>query len=283
MNTKVVSSERRLWSAAPTGYFSLGSPLVPLDETCAVYRREVERTRPAKEHHEVLMLGVTPAVANAGWEEGTTLTAVDRCPEMIENVWPGDREGIGEAARTALCVDWREMPYSAKFHAAVGDAPMSNMETPEGYRELAATLHKVLAPGGKLVLRHFLGHSTKRDPAAVISGMRDGRYANFHQGKLDLLMALQPDPDTGVVLGDAWEYWINNAPGPDELAVETGWPDADIASIGLYDRLCTVLFFPSLRTLCGYLEPWFSLTSRVKCAYPEGVRSPVLVWTRNTL
>lgn len=80
------------WSAFHKRWAQLKPPLRPNHEVALAFKEHL-----AQHDSHVLLLGVTPELANFG----QMTTALERHPEMIKNIWPGD----SPRAR-AICGDW---------------------------------------------------------------------------------------------------------------------------------------------------------------------------------
>ena len=96
-------------------WHSIGAPLRP----CAEDIRLMVGACPAGKAN-ILLLGVTPEVAEFSWPAGTHITAVDLHLPMISHVWPGNR-----ATRKAICADWLSLPLaSSHFDIVSGMAAL---------------------------------------------------------------------------------------------------------------------------------------------------------------
>ena len=99
------------WAERSQHWGKIGPPLVPNQEIVDTFTRLV----PSDQH--ILMLGVTPQIANAY----THVTAVDFSPAMIERVWPGNTETKQAIEDNWLTVDLVEEP----FDGIIGDGSRS--------------------------------------------------------------------------------------------------------------------------------------------------------------
>jgi hypothetical protein len=145
-------------------------------------------------------------------------------------------------------------------------------------------LAKVLAPGGRVILRLFVPPEDHETPSAVLSDLRQGRVANINVLKLRLLHALTPDPVTGVSLAEVFRCFVESEPDFESLATRTGWPLAQIKAIESYrttrDRYHLVdgrqaeanLGAAGLRLLAQHLP-----------AYVDGALFPTLVFGASPL
>ena len=227
----------------------------------------------------VLVLGVTPEMAGMAWPANTDLLAVDRCPTMIRNVWPGfPRRGAG-----ALCSDWLSMPLPSESQDLVfGDGCFGMLRYPDLHRQLVVAVKRVMQGNGLFSTRVFLRPDVAEAPAAVIHDLLAGRIANFQTFKFRLAMALHLDTRRGVRVRDVWDYWQTNAPSPQDLATRLGWPLEQIATIEAYRDQDATYYFPTLREMQGVLEEGFAEVHSWFPPYELGERCPTFVCGRKT-
>jgi SAM-dependent methyltransferase len=93
-----------------------------------------------------LILGVTPQLAEAF----TSVHAVDREPEMVSRVWPGDTE-----TKRAECIDWNDIQGYSVYDSVVGDGSLNMVSFPDGAESLLSRILELLKPGGRLACRVF--------------------------------------------------------------------------------------------------------------------------------
>ena len=87
-----------------------------------------------------------------------------------------------------------------------------------------------------------------------------GAISNFHAFKWRLAMALQPDSQQGVRLGDVWDAWNGSGIDPGALP-QPGWSGRAVATIRFYREKDARLYFPTAREFRDVLED-VSRTSR---------------------
>jgi SAM-dependent methyltransferase len=92
-------------------------------------------------------MGVTPQIAEAY----THVTAVDREPAMIENVWPGNTETKRAINDNWLTVDLPENYYDG----IVGDGSINMLSYPEDVNFMLNKAMQLLRPGGVFACRMF--------------------------------------------------------------------------------------------------------------------------------
>jgi len=224
---------------------------------------------------QAILLGVTPELALMRWPQGVKLLAIDRCPGMIQSVWPHD---CMELHATAVCSDWRMIPVSdAAAHVVIGDGCFTTLDSPEGYLSVSAEVRRVLKPGGRFIMRFFLRPNQPESCTSLFAELKKGCIGNFHIFKWRLAMSLHGSLDKGVRVGDIWEVW--HAEGLDEVALskKLNWPQAVIASINAYKGIDTRYTFPTLEELRSILENTFC---ELACFFPDyelGDRCPTFL------
>jgi SAM-dependent methyltransferase len=254
----------------------LESPLRPSEEDVHAMQQVAMRhaaLRPAGPFR-ALMLGVTPDLAKMHWPDNTRLLAVDHTFAMVKAVWPGDIAGV----RHAICSDWLAMPLAdSSYSLVIGDGAMSCVRYPEGLRNLAAAVARVLRSDGLLLLRCYVQPRQKEDLGRVLVGLSNGENTSFHHFKFRLLMALQEDARQGVAVADVYRCWARSGIDPERLASSTGWNLATIRTLDLYRDSTTVHTFPTLAECRSVLREYFDEVSCSFATYPLAERCPMLV------
>lgn len=213
-----MSCESAHWTAVAKRWAQLGSPLRPCGDDLESYQNAIvawteSQGRPPR----ALILGVTPELYRLPWPEGTHLAAADRARPMIEAVWPGPRESV-------VCADWTRLPFrSASYDLVFCDGGLHLLPYPRGMEGFAASVHRVLAPGGLLLLRLFHPPPSRETARNVLDDLLAGRISDLNRLKIRLGMSLQETPEGGVRLGDVWETLHQAEPDFDTLADRLGW------------------------------------------------------------
>lgn len=270
--------ESDVWRGHALQWERVGPPLRPRARDTEKMGRIADAWTSRHGSPEVLVLGVTPETARLDWPEGTDLLAVDRSRMMIDRVWPG----FPSPGEGVLRADWGALPLADRSRDLVlGDGVFTVLAYPEDYRTLLASLRRILRPGGLFAVRTFVLPGEPERPAAVCRAAMAGEIGTFHAFKLRLLMALQPDPDTGVRTGDVWTYWSREGPAADDLAERSGWPRREIETIDAYRGREAVYSFPTLEELRSLAaEEGFEEVDRFRPARESDERCPTLVFTR---
>jgi SAM-dependent methyltransferase len=220
----------------------------------------------------LLLLGVTPELAVLGKD----LTAVDNSPRMLAAVWPGDREG-----RRAIVADWTDLPFAdGSFDAVIGDASLN--AAAEQVDEVVAEARRVVAPGGKVIFRLFCSPEVPETLESIRADLAAGWRGNLHALKWRIAMALAASKPGGILpVKDILSVFDRLFPDRARLAVETGWPEDDIATLDAYVGAGHSLGLPTLAGFRSALQRHFpDVTVAPSRGYPLAERCPVIICRR---
>lgn len=263
------------WQRISQRWSLVGSPLRPIGEDEAQFTRLLQlETSPALRG---LILGVTPELRGLPWPSGSEVWGVDRSPDMIEAIWTGP-------ADRAVNANWLELPWPAEtFDRVLCDGGLHLLQFPGEQAKLAHSIARVLRTGGTFALRLFALPDVNQTAPQVLAHLREGRIANFHQFKLRMAMALQKDPESGVILSDVHAE-ILRACGGDlgQLVDQTGWPADVVATLESYRDSPNVYHFlteaQSVATLTS--QGALRLVGRGVGAYPWAGHCPILLFAK---
>jgi SAM-dependent methyltransferase len=247
------------------------TPLRPTPEDVEGFGRAI-----AEHRDRVLLLGVTPELANLGaWTVG-----IDKNSAMAAHLWPGN-----SARRQALSSDWLALPFARRtFSAVIGDGSLSALPYPENYRRLFGQLAEVLRPGGRVALRLYKAPDESESLTAVFAAVRAGGIRNFHVFKWRLAMALVAaagDPNLRVV--EILAHFEQEFPDRPNLAAMTGWPMAQIDTIDVYRGSPEVYSFATFEQIRQTLPASFTNPRLIATgSYELAERCPLLVLDRMT-
>jgi SAM-dependent methyltransferase len=261
-----VSDPRSHFDALYRLHRRLGPPLRPNGEVIAEYRRLV-----TGHGARVLLLGMTPGLADIGEE----VEAVDKNPEAIARIWPGDTE-----RRRAHRADWLALPFPARrFTAAVGDGALNSVGHLRDYSALFAELDRVLAPGAPFVTRVYATPSACETMAAVAAAAMNGEIPVFNALKWRLTMALvaeagSPDIEVGRIKIAFDRLFPDRA----ALAAAAQWEIEDVDTIDAYSGSSAVYSFPTLAEVRATVPASFGEMQLVHTGtYPLAERCPLLL------
>jgi SAM-dependent methyltransferase len=269
-----LSPPRDLWEQQSTQWRRMTAPGRPSAPDLAFNESIVRDWSGRHGAPRVLLLGVTPELAGMAWPAGTQLLAVDCCPAMVRNVWPGfPRPGEG-----GLCADWLNLPLPRESRdLVVGDGPFGVLRYADQHRKLVHSVLRVLKNDGLFLARVFIRPDVAESPESVIRDLMAARIGNFHTFKFRLAMALQPDTAQGVRVADVWEFWNRNGPGPEAVAARLGWPLDMIAAIDAYRGQDAIYYFPTVREMQAILAEGFTEVRTWFPSYELGERCPTFV------
>jgi hypothetical protein len=268
---------RTHWNSIARSWDLYSSPLRPCAEDLTTFLRfaNAYAQTPPDATSTVLILGVTPEIATMSWPARTVVTGVDRSPEMVKTVWPGDIPGV----RQAQCDDWFALtPPARPYEIVIGDGSINILRYPGEVRRLLAKLRTLARPGALLILRSFVLPAIPESLATLIEAARTGGAGNFHAFKFRLAMALQSSPDEGVKLDEVWQSWCRLETAVDGLSNRSGWLPDVVRTIDLFRDKQVRLSFPTLDGLVATLEAeGISLLDRHMPKYEMGDRCPIVV------
>jgi SAM-dependent methyltransferase len=241
------------WARIARHWALLGPPLRPSPEDVAITAREATRATRA------LVLGVTPELAALPVR---SLVAIDHTRAMIGAIFPPAPN------RAAIVGDWRALPLpSRSIDLIAGDGALACLPFPDGTRALAAELARVLAPGGRVVLRLFASPPAPES----LDEIRIASDRGFHAFKWRVAMALAA-PDRNVRVSDIHRAFETIC--PDRAALP--WPRAVIDTIDAYRDSPASYAFPTVDETRAALAPLVDVACHVP-SYELGDRCPTLV------
>lgn len=258
------------WGAFALNYRNLAPPLKPDPEDVdAIERMLAQRQRERGDRPlDALLCGVTPALAGLRFPAPTLLLATERVLPMIREVWPGD-----DATRVVVCCDWLALPCAdRRFDVALGDGCFNTLDFPDGYLGLCASLHRVLAHSGILLMRAFVRPDRGETVDAVLADLSAARIPSFHVFKWRLAMALQATTEAGVVVNDIYEAWLATGLRAADLTAQFGWPEVTINTIAAYRGKGSRLSFPTRGEIDSMLAGRFAEIAVREPGYALGER-----------
>ena len=128
------------WADRSQHWGKIGPPLIPNQEVIDAFTALIPKDS------NILMLGVTPQIANAY----NSVTAVDFSPSMIERVWPGNT-----TTKRAIEADWLTVDLDQEFDGVLGDGSINMVGYPHEIRFLFKRTYTWLRPGGRFAMRFF--------------------------------------------------------------------------------------------------------------------------------
>jgi len=266
------------WSDIARQWNLLGAPLRPCEQDLQFCADAIAQAVQAQRPLRVVILGVTPELYQLALAHQANVSAVDRSQAMIDVIWPGPRAA-------AIRGDWSDLPFeTAARDVVLCDGGAITLPYPHGLRRLAAEVKRVLAPGGRCVIRTFVQPPDHENADDVLRDLVRGHVPNTNVLKLRLGMALQQHTSDGVLLAEVWNALNHVAPDLTRLANQIGWIPEQLLAINSY-RDCQNRY--SFHTLDEFVEPFVEQTGgfivesvRVP-DYVLGDRCPTVIFHRN--
>jgi SAM-dependent methyltransferase len=250
------------WQDFAQQWDRLGSPLRP----CA---QDVENFRMAmgEDPGRCLLLGVTPELADIS----NQLTAIDNSADMIGALWHGEHK--------AVLGDWLDMPFpDASFDTLIGDGCLVLLSHPAQHREFFAQATRVLAPGGKILLRVFVNPEQGETAQTVCADALAGKIKGVHAFKWRLSMALAAAAaDFGVNVADTSTTFDRVLADRNQLASASGWSMPEIETIDLYRGSTARYSYPTLSAVRQTIPPILKETDVLYGRYELAERCPIVV------
>jgi len=265
------------WGVVAYQWQAYGPPLRPSPPDIAAMERSVRAWRGGSEARgpRVLLLGVTPEIAEMAWPAGTKLTAIDRSEAMIAQVWPGDVAGV----RTAIRADWFDHDYG-RIDIVIGDGVFPITRYPDQYQALIGKIAAALPAGGLFVTRPFLQVAKREVSETVVRDLVEGRIGSIHAFKFRLAMSLQVRAQDGVRHGDVFDAARRAGIDCDTLAARTGWSELEIDTLRIYESKDARLYFPSAEEMASLMADHFDTVAEERFDYEMGERCPVMTYRR---
>lgn len=242
---------RAHWDRLATNW-RIVEPLAPGRNDIGWFEREVAQLSSERPHLHALLLGVTAGIATMRWPAGTRLLAADWSPGMLKNVWPAT--GTPELS-SVVCTDWRELPLAAASRDfAIGDGCYSAFSGTQGIAAFNAELHRILRPGGRVLIRSFCRPATPLQVSRLFDELLGGRIRNLDLFRWLLAMALQGSSRQGVAMRAVWEVWAQHVPDGRASREPMGWTADGLANIERWEHAqgrYTFLTLAELRELAA--------------------------------
>jgi len=268
------------WTRHAAQWGKIGSPLRPVDEDAALYWHAIRSSLADAElaTARVLLLGVTPELASLRWPVGSSMLACDSSLDMLRCIWPSGR--FPGAFASPLNANWLALPLPpGACKLVVGDGSLSALGSADDYRRCAQELHRVLQPGGCIVLRLFCQPEAPESPETVLADLRRGHVGNFHAFKWRWVMAIHAS-DEKARLADVWARWESEFPEPELAAELSGWPLDAIRTLEAYRHASARYSFYTMAEVRSMLSPEFEFLDAVRPGYELGERCPIASFRR---
>ncbi|MGH8686917.1 MAG: class I SAM-dependent methyltransferase [Burkholderiales bacterium] len=241
-------------------------PLAPAPEDIDWFERRADAILPVS--RRALLLGVTASIATMRWPAGTTLAAADWSVNMLKTVWPTKD---APPASQVVCADWRELPFpDATFELIAGDGCLTALGSRSAARDFATEIHRILVPGGTMLMRCFCQPENGIDPARLFDALHAGQFGNLDLFRWLLAVSLQGESSSGVKLDAAWQLWHRNVRDPGALQARFGWADDHLANVERMKGSAMTYWFPTLTQVKALAGPEFEVVEANAPSYEWG-------------
>jgi SAM-dependent methyltransferase len=214
MSESVWGADSDLWQVIP-------EPFKPSTDDIALYRRAIPPELLAEDAKpRILLLGVTPPLADLPWPAGSELHAVDYDDVMIATLWKPRPGAQCHLAR------WQDMPLpDDHFDLVIGDGSFSALASGDDYDGVLREIARVSRPSAPLIARFFIRPEPRMSLTQVAEAAPTAlaHYRAASKRLLVLLAAANPD-------GTAYTPDV-----PGRIAAE--WGDLDEYLLALNDPL----------------------------------------------
>lgn len=250
------------WAERSQHWGKIGPPLIPNQEVIDAFTQLVPPTS------RILMLGVTPQIANAY----DNVTAVDFSPSMIERVWPGNTE-----TKQAIEANWLTADIANnQFDGVLGDGSINMVGYPNEIRFLFKRTYMWLKPGGRFAMRFF----TRPDIAVTrdqLYGEAEHPTVSFSAFRRLLPMYIAANEGSCVPTKRMLEVFDELFPDRSQLK----WDPEHIKSIDAYKDTDTTSWFPTRKEIQDFVYEEADNVRFVDCGtYDISDTCPILTFTR---
>lgn len=225
------------WEDRSRQWGKIGPPLNPNQEIIDAFTQIIPT------NSKILLLGVTPQVANAY----THVTAVDFSPPMLERVWPGNTETKHAYEDNWLTVDLVEEP----FDGIIGDGSINMVGYPHDIRTLFTRCYNWLTPTGRFAMRFF----TRPDRAVTreqLLAEAEQPTVNFSAFRRLLPMYIAANEGSSCVRS-ARMLEVFNELFPDRSVLK--WDLELVTSMDAYQGTTTTSWFPTRSEILEFMDP----------------------------
>jgi len=182
------------WGTDGTMWRTIPPPFVPTEEDVELVRKacpsELIESSAAP---RILLLGVTPMLADAAWLASSELHAVDYDQVMIATLWrPRERYHCH-------CARWQEMPFpDGFFDLVIGDCSFNALPAIADYAEVLREVARVCRPSAPLICRFFM-QSEPRLSLGEVAREAAGRFGDYSLAERRLLIPMAASEDDGSI------------------------------------------------------------------------------------
>ena len=199
---------------------------------------------------------------------------MDNSGAMVSGVWPGDIPN----RRSGIQGDWFHLPRADwSCDIVIGDGSLNCVRYPAQFRDLAASVRRVLRDDGIFIHRCYIQWQVTETPGELFDAVFSEPITDFHHFKFRLLLSMQQNAQDGICVSNVYQRWAAQCIDRERLVAELGWRADEIATMENYRGSETVHTFPTLDEFRGGLREFFEELDILTPSAPLGARCPILV------
>lgn len=264
-----------VWKEHAQQWQQMGAPLRPITEDGDIMLAMAESMNLAPDGDHIVVMGVTPEVVQLSWPHSIRLTAIDHSEEMIAALWSPPPAIMSEVKHAS----WQAMPVeSGSVGLVVGDGCLTVLPGLKEYKQLFREVHRIVKPGGGMILRCFVRPDTIEGIDTVKADAISGQIASFHALKWRLAMALAKGASFTVAVSDVYKTFCSCFPDRALLARRTGWAIETINTIDAYSDVLTTYTFPTHDVIREIAPPFFTVADIQQGHYELSERCPTILF-----
>lgn len=263
-----MSISKDIWSKTQSMKYRGGFPLRPpaeaVESIFEIISNLIIKKKLIVKDICMVLLGVTPELANLPWPNNIKLKAFDKNKDMIKNVWISPKK-ISSSVNQSL---WQKMPLeSGSVHFILGDGCTTQLSNRKAYKDFFKEQRRIIRNDGFLLLRCFLNTERKESNNQIIKSALQGRIQFFGSLKWRIAMALLSNHHTFSIKVKKIHSTFNTLfPFRNELVKSCHWDINLINTIDTYKNSDISYTFPSLKELKILIAPQFEI---IKIYYPH--------------
>ena len=217
-----------LWDRYSKNWDLLKAPMRPTQAVIDTLVREVGQGH-------ILQLGCTPEI-HAAFDH---ITAVDKDPNMIATVWPGDTD-----SKRVIQDQWMEMAWPINtFDGIVSDCGVVMLSTIKTQTQFLSRCLSWLKPGGTYAQRYFERPTENITMDELMADMAGPAKINFHAFKWKMGMYIAGQHGATTPSKRILELFREISGDREALCDRTGWPSAHVATVDFYETSGQIVTF----------------------------------------
>ena len=223
-----MSEYNKLWDNYSKNWDLLKAPMRPTQAVIDTLVREVGQGH-------ILQLGCTPEI-HAAFDH---ITAVDKDPNMIATVWPGNTD-----TKHVYQDNWMEMAWPINtFDGIVSDCGVVMISTIKTQAQFLHRCFSWLKPGGTYAQRYFERPTEPITLDELRADIAGPAHINFHAFKWKMGMYIAGQQGATTPSKRILELFREISGDRQELCARTGWPPEQVATVDFYETSGQIVTF----------------------------------------